>query len=88
MFDLLTHWKPVIVQRCKCVALCGQMKYLLKFILNVFHSSVEAKRGIEFRHSTRNAPRIRQKIGNSVLTLSSLCPYTAGSVCVRDAAWS
>ena len=28
--------------------------------------SVEAKRGVEFCHSTRNTSRIRQKVGNGV----------------------
>ena len=31
------------------------MKYLLKFIFSFLRSSVEVKRGVEFRHSTRNA---------------------------------
>ena len=42
------------------------MKYLLKFIFLLLRSGVEAKRGVEFRHSTRNASRIRQKVGNVV----------------------
>ena len=42
------------------------MKYLLKFILPFLRSSVEDKRGVEFCHSTRNASRIRQKVGNGV----------------------
>ena len=34
---------------------------------NIFlRSGVEAKRGVEFRHSTRNASRIRRKVGNDV----------------------
>ena len=28
--------------------------------------AVEAKRGVEFRHSTHNACKIRQKVGNGV----------------------
>ena len=43
-----------------------EMKYLLKFIFPFLRSGVEAKRGIEFCHSTRNASRIRQKVGNGV----------------------
>ena len=43
-----------------------EMKYLLKFIFPNLRSGVEAKRGIEFCHSTRNASRIRQKVGNGV----------------------
>ena len=37
-----------------------EMKYLLKFIFSFLHSGVEAKRGVEFCHSTRNSSRIRQ----------------------------
>ena len=43
-----------------------EMKYLLKFIFPVIRSGVEVKRGVEFCHSTRNASRIRQKVGNGV----------------------
>ena len=43
-----------------------EMKYLLKFIFPFLRSGVEAKRGIEFCHSTRKASRIRQKVGNGV----------------------
>ena len=43
-----------------------EMKYLLKFIFPFLRSGVEAKRGVEFCHSTRNASRIRQKVGNGV----------------------
>ena len=39
-----------------------KMKYLLKFIFLFLCSGVEAKRGVEFCHSTRNASRIRQKV--------------------------
>ena len=42
------------------------MKYLLKFIFPFFFSAVEDKRGVEFCHSTRNAFRIWQKVGNGV----------------------
>ena len=37
-----------------------EMKYLLKFIFLFLRSGVETKRGVEFCHSTLNAPRIRQ----------------------------
>ena len=52
-----------------------EKKYLSKFIFSFLRSGVEAKRGIEFRHSKRNASfvRIPQKVGNSVVTLDSLC---------------
>ena len=43
-----------------------EIKYLFKFIFPFLRSSVEAKRGAEFCHSTRNASRIRQKVGNGV----------------------
>ena len=40
--------------------------YFLKFIFPFLRSGVEAKRGVEFRHSTRNALRIRRIIRNGV----------------------
>ena len=43
-----------------------EMKYLLKFIFPFLRSGVEAKRGVEFCHSTRNASRIWQKVGNGL----------------------
>ena len=43
-----------------------EMKYLLKFIFPFLGSGVEVKRGVEFCHSTRNASRFRQKVGNGV----------------------
>ena len=43
-----------------------EMKYLLKFIFPFLRSSVEAKRGVEFCHLTRNASRMWQKVGNGV----------------------
>ena len=47
-------------------SLLEEMKYLLKFIFQFLRSGVEAKRGVEFCHSTRNASRIRKKVGNGV----------------------
>ena len=41
-----------------------EMKYLLTFIFPFLRSDVEAKRGVGY--STRNASRIRQKVGNGV----------------------
>ena len=41
-----------------------RIKYLFTFIY--IHSGVEAKRGVEFRHLTRNASRTRQKVGKCV----------------------
>ena len=43
-----------------------EMKYLPKFIFPLIRPGVEAKRGVEYCHSTRNASRIRQKVGNGV----------------------
>ena len=40
-----------------------EMEYLIFVFLR---SCVEAKCGVKFRHSTRNASRIRQKVGNGV----------------------
>ena len=36
------------------------------FIFPFLRSGVEAKRGLKFCHSTRNASRIRQKVENGV----------------------
>ena len=47
-------------------SLLEEMKYLLKFIFPFLRSGVEAKRGVELCHSTRNAPKIRQKVRNGV----------------------
>ena len=46
-----------------------EMIYLFKFIEQrngILRSSVEAKRGVEFRHSTRNAYRLQRKVGKGV----------------------
>ena len=43
-----------------------EMRYLFKFIFPFLCSVDEAKRGVEFCHSTRNTSRIRQKVGNRV----------------------
>ena len=42
-----------------------EMKYLFEIIFSFPRSGVE-KRDVEFRHSTRNAFRIRRKMGNGV----------------------
>ena len=59
--------------KCDCIFdwLCvrsplEEMKYLLKFILPFLRSAVEAKRGVEFCHSTRNTSRMWQKVGNGL----------------------
>ena len=51
-----------------------EMKYLLKFIFPFPRSGVVAKRGIMFCHSTSNASKIRQKVGN--LNTRFQCQYT------------
>ena len=60
----------------------------LNLYFHFFAPVSKIKRGVEFCHSTRNASRIRHKVGTesarSVLTLGSLCL----SCCVRDTAWS
>ena len=43
-----------------------EMKYLLKFIFPFLRSGAEAKPGVESCHSTRNAPRIQQQMGNGM----------------------
>ena len=57
--------------KCDCKTDClwvrsslEEMKYLL--IFPFLRSGVEAKRGVEFRHSTRNASRTQRKVGNGV----------------------
>ena len=49
------------------------MKYILKFIFPFLRSGVEAKRGVEFYHSTRNVSKIRQKVGNGVSAYIDVC---------------
>ena len=43
-----------------------EINYLFKCIFSFFRSGVEAKRGVEFRHSTRNACKIQRKMENAV----------------------
>ena len=43
-----------------------EIKYLFKFTFSFLRSAFEAERGVKFHHSTRNASRIRQKMGNGV----------------------
>ena len=55
-----------------------RLNIYLKFIFPFLRSGVQAKRSVEFCHSTRNASRIGQKVGNGE-SLGSLClPF-----CVR-----
>ena len=55
------------------------IKYLRKFIFPFLRSGVEVKRGVRFCHTTRNASRIRQKMGNGVS--SHLVPSVYPVVC-------
>ena len=65
----------------KFLILLDKIQYFFKFTFLFLGSGVEAKRGVDFRRSTRKASRIRNR-KRSVLTLGSLClPY-----CVRDTA--
>ena len=48
---------------CRSIA---EMKYLFTLMFSFLRSGVEAKSGVEFRHSTRNASRSRRKVGNGV----------------------
>ena len=64
-------WRSGTKCDCKTDWLWGrfplkEMKYLLKFIFPFLRSGVEATRGVEFCHSTRNASRIQQKVENGV----------------------
>ena len=45
---------------------CGFDPHSRNEIFPFLRSGVEVKRGVEFCHSTRNASRIRQKVGNGV----------------------
>ena len=72
---LYRNVRPVVAQRHK-VWLWNRLvvgsiptrgdKYLLKFIFPFLCSGVEVKWGVEFRLSTRDASRIRRKMGNEV----------------------
>ena len=46
----------------------GEMKYLFELNINLSFlcSGVEAKRGVEFSHTTRNASRFWRKAGDGV----------------------
>ena len=59
-----------------------EMKYLFIFLL--LRSGVEAKRGVDFRHSTHNASRTQRKVGNRVCD-PQLSAYAAVCGIQRDA---
>ena len=51
-----------------------EIKYVFKFIFRFLRSGVEARSGVEFRHSARNAFKNSvENLEQSVLTLGSLC---------------
>ena len=56
----------VYVTGCGLDSALEKMKYLLKFIFSSLWWLVTAKRGVEFRHSTRDVSRILRKLGNGV----------------------
>ena len=55
-----------------------EIEYLLKCIFSYFCSGVKVNRGVEFRHSTRNASRIRLKMRNGVSQQPLLTLLCAG----------
>ena len=56
-------------------------KYYYLFIFSVLRSGVEAKRGVEFHHSTRNSSRTRRKVENGMRRPTLLCAgYSVNSV--------
>ena len=51
--------------------------YSMKYLIFLFlRSVVEAKRGVEFRHSTRNASMISRKVGNDNVLMGTECLNT------------
>ena len=58
--------RGVTVKRLWVRSSLEEMKYLLKLIFPFLRSDVQVERDLEFCHSTRNASRIRQKLGNGV----------------------
>ena len=69
--DLSRSWRSGTKCGCKTDWLwvrspLEEMKYLLKFIFPFLRSGVEAKRGVKLCHLTRNASRIRLKVGNGI----------------------
>ena len=73
-FNYIKYIRPVVAQGHKdCKIEClwvrsplEKMKYLFKCIFPFILSGIKANRGIEFRHSTRNAFKIRRKVRNGV----------------------
>ena len=59
-----------------------EMKYLFKYIFSFLRSGVEAKRDVEFRHSTQCLQNSVESGERSALTLGYLCLHC----CMRDTA--
>ena len=51
---------------CGFVPHSRMMKYLFKLTFSFLRSGVQAKRGADFRHLTRNASRTRWNVGNGL----------------------
>ena len=71
----MTLRPEIVAQRHKVVTVTRRLwvrspleekKYLFKCIFPFLRSGVETRTGVEFRHSTRNAFKIRHKVGNRV----------------------
>ena len=60
------------------------MKYL---IISFLRSGVEAKRGVEFRYSLRNASRIRQIMENELSDVNTRSGYATVCGIQREAAY-
>ena len=65
------------------------LKCLFKFIFPFLRFIVEAKRGVEFRHSARNAFTIRWKVLNGVSVVEPICVFlkfyhSTGDVSILD----
>ena len=75
-------WRTGIKCHCKRdwlwvrAALEG-VKYLFKFTFPFLRFGVEAKRGVELRHSARNISRTRQTVGNRVFYHQVPSDYSA-----------
>ena len=59
-----TGAQSVTVNQVVVGSIPSQGDEIFIYIYIFIRSGVEAKRGVKFRHSTRNATRIRQKVGN------------------------
>ena len=57
---MFISWKPVVMQEHKvCGSIASQRtEIFFKFIISFHRFGFEVKRGVDFRHSTRNASRL------------------------------